>query len=172
MLAYPLRPVPLTFVHIVGLKIYTDKSTFVSKLQKRIITDAPRNVDVCIVDRMFPVQSHVDLHSNFGGVANMTLSRLVRRAYHVDFACDTNKYPSINDITREDHSLVYGEVNISGPEQGIPKYFTQTLVQNDLRHLSSDYWQKCGAEMSMLTPCELYFGLMKSATDTKYLMDE
>ena len=40
---------------------------------------------------------------------------------HVDFACDTYKYPSINDITREDSGLVYGEVNVSGPEQGIPK---------------------------------------------------
>ena len=32
----------------------------------------------------------------------MPLSRLVRRANHVDFACDTFKNPSINDITRED----------------------------------------------------------------------
>ena len=70
----------------------------------RIITDAPRNVDVCIVDGMFLVQSHVDLPSTFGGEANMTQSRLVRRANHVDFTCDT--YPSINDITREDHGLL------------------------------------------------------------------
>ena len=36
----------------------------------------------------------------------MTLSRrLVRCANHVDFACDTFNYPSI-DITREDHGLV------------------------------------------------------------------
>ena len=50
----------------------------------------------------------------------MTLSRLVRRANHVDFACDTLKYSSINDITRGDHGLVLGEVNVSGAEQGIP----------------------------------------------------
>ena len=37
----------------------------------------------------------------------MTLSRrLVRRANYVDFACNTFKYPSINDITREDYDLV------------------------------------------------------------------
>ena len=36
----------------------------------------------------------------------MTLSRLVRRANYVDFACDTYRYTSINDITREDHGLV------------------------------------------------------------------
>ena len=66
----------------------------------------------------------------------MALSRHVRRTYHVDFACDTYKYPSINDITREYHGMVYGEVNISGPEQGIPQYFTQTLVLNHLRHHS------------------------------------
>ena len=37
----------------------------------------------------------------------MTLSRrLVRCINHVDFACDTFKHPSINDITREDHGLV------------------------------------------------------------------
>ena len=55
----------------------------------------------------------------------MTLSCLVGRANHVDFACDTYKYPSFNGITREDHGLVYGEVNLSGPQQGMPKYFTQ-----------------------------------------------
>ena len=55
---------------------------------------------------MFLVQSHVDLPSTFGGEANVTLSRLVRRANHVDYAYDTYKYPSINDITREDHDLV------------------------------------------------------------------
>ena len=35
---------------------------------------------------------------------------------HVEFACDTYKYPSIDDFTREDHGLVYGEANVSGPE--------------------------------------------------------
>ena len=40
----------------------------------------------------------------------MTLSRrLVRRANHVDFACNTFKYPSINDITRENHQVWYRE---------------------------------------------------------------
>ena len=81
------------FAYIDGLKISTDKSTLLSKLKVRIITDAPRQVDVCIVDGMFLVQSHVD----FGGEANMTLSRLVRRANRVDFACGTYtcKYPMI-----------------------------------------------------------------------------
>ena len=54
---------------------------------------------------MFLAQSHVDLPSTFGGLAKLTLSRLIRRANHVDFARDTFKYPSINDITR-DHGLV------------------------------------------------------------------
>ena len=74
----------------------------------RIITDAPGNIDVCIVDGMFPVQSHVDLPSIFGGVTHVTLSRLVRRANCVDFARDTYKYPSINDITRYDHGFTIG----------------------------------------------------------------
>ena len=77
MLAYPLTSVPLTFAHIDGLKISTDKSTFFSKLKVRIITDAPRNIDSCIVDGMFLVQSHVDLPSTFSGQANMTLSESV-----------------------------------------------------------------------------------------------
>ena len=56
---------------------------------------------------MFLVHSHVDKPSIVGGQANVTLSlRLVRRVNHVDFACDTFKYPPINDITREDHGLV------------------------------------------------------------------
>ena len=52
-----------------------------------------------VVDGMVLIQSHVYLPSTFGGVANVTLFLLVRRANHVDFACDTYKYPSINDIT-------------------------------------------------------------------------
>ena len=76
----------------------------------RIITDAPRNIDACIVDRMFLVQSRVDLPSTSGGQANVTVL-----SCHVDFACDIFKYPSINDITREDHGLVKEEVNVSGP---------------------------------------------------------
>ena len=111
----------MTFAHSDRHKISTDKSTLLSKLKVRIIKDALRNVDACIVDGMFLVQSHVDLPSTFGGEANVTVSRLVSCANHVDFACDTYKYPSINDITREDHGLVYGEGNVSGPEQGIPK---------------------------------------------------
>ena len=74
----------------------------------KIITDAPRNLDAGIVDGMLLVQSRVYLPFTFDGEANVTLSRLVRRANHVDFACDTYKYPSINDITRENHGLVYG----------------------------------------------------------------
>ena len=75
--AYPLTYVPLTFAHSDGLKISTDISTLFSKLKVRIITDALRNVDVCIVDGIFLVQSHVDLPSTFGGEANVTLSRLI-----------------------------------------------------------------------------------------------
>ena len=93
MLAYPLTSVPLTFVHIDKLKISTDKSTLFSKLEGRIITDAPRNISACIVDGMFLVNSHVDLPSTFACQANVTLSRLVRRANRVDFAYDTFKYP-------------------------------------------------------------------------------
>ena len=94
MLAYPLTSGPLTFAHTDGLKISTDKSTFFSKREVRIITDAPRNIDNCIVGGMFLVQSHVDLPSTIGGQSNVKLSRFVRRANHVDFACDTFKYPS------------------------------------------------------------------------------
>ena len=99
MLAYYLTSVPLTFAHIDGLKISTDKSTLFSKLEVRIPTDAPRNVDACIVDGMFLVQSHVDLPSTYGGQVDMTLSRLVRRANHVDFAPDTLKYLSNNVLS-------------------------------------------------------------------------
>ena len=105
MLAYHLTSVPLTFVHSDGLKISADKLTLFSELEVRKIKNAPRNVDACIVDGMFLVKSHVDLPSIFGGQANVTLSCLVSRANYVDFARDTFRYPSINDITR-DHGLV------------------------------------------------------------------
>ena len=87
----------------------------------------------------------------------MNLARRVRHtnrvdANRIDFACDNYKYPSINNITREVHGFVQGEVNMSGPEQRMPKYFTQAL-KSELLHISCDYCQKGGAEMSMLTPC-------------------
>ena len=74
MRAHHLTSVPLTFAHSNGHKISIDKSTLFSKLEVRIITDALRNIDVYIVDGMFLVQSHVDLHSIFGGEANVTVS--------------------------------------------------------------------------------------------------
>ena len=85
----------------------------------KIIIYAPRNEDVCIVDVMHLVQSRVDLPSTFGGEANMTLPRLVRRVNHVDFTCGPYKYSTFYDITRQDHGLIYGEVNASGPKHGI-----------------------------------------------------
>ena len=88
MLAYPLTSVPLNLAHYGGLKVSTDKSTLFSKLVVRILTDAFRNVDVCMYCRR-KIQSHVDLSAAFGGVANATLSRLARRANRVDFACST-----------------------------------------------------------------------------------
>ena len=63
----------------------------------------------------------------------MTLSFHVRRANRVDFACDTYKYPSINDITREDHGLVWGGVNVSGSEKCMPKEITQALKSELLK---------------------------------------
>ena len=77
MLAYPITSVSLTFAHSDVHKLSTDISTPFSELEVRIITDAVRNVDVCIVDEMFLVQSHVDLPSTIGGEANVTLSRLI-----------------------------------------------------------------------------------------------
>ena len=50
VLAYSLLHVPLTFAYIDGPNISTDKSTLLSKLDLRMITAAPKNVDVRIVD--------------------------------------------------------------------------------------------------------------------------
>ena len=96
----------------------------------------PEVLIFCIVDGMVLVHSRVDLPSAFGGVAIMTLSRLVRHANRldanrVDFACDSYKYPSINDITTEVHGLVQGEVNICGHEKRMPIFFS-TFSQNHL----------------------------------------
>ena len=43
------------------------------------------------------------------------------------------KNPSIDYIIREDHGLVLGEVNVSGPEQGIPIKFTQALKSESFK---------------------------------------
>ena len=57
-----------------------------SKLRVRIITDAPRNVDVRFVDGVFLIQCLVNLPSSFGYVANVILSHLASPDNRVDFA--------------------------------------------------------------------------------------
>ena len=70
----------------------------------RIVTVAPRNIDAFIVDGMFLYSLMLICLQLLEG-ANVTLSHPVRHANHVDFACETFKSPSINDINR-DHGLV------------------------------------------------------------------
>ena len=65
----------MTFAHIVGLSMSTDKSTLFSKLKVRIITDASRNVDVCIIEVPSTVSCRFD--STFVGVANMPDMKIV-----------------------------------------------------------------------------------------------
>ena len=67
----------------------------------RIITDAPRDEDVNIVDGMFLVQSHVGLPSIF---ANVTL---VRRANHIDFACVTYSLSDMSFFLHIEHWTLY-----------------------------------------------------------------
>ena len=170
VLAYPITPVPLTFAHIDGTKVSTDKSTLFSKFEARVVTDAPRNVDVSIVDGMFLIQSLVDLPPTFGGVANVILSRLARLANRVDFVCDTYKHPSIKDITREDRGSVEGEVKVSGPEQRRPKDFTQALKSESfkkslLRFLAEEWRRNEYADVQKTK--KLYFGLDEVCTDTQ-----
>ena len=56
------------------------------------------------------------------------------------------KYPSINDITRQDHGLEYGEVSVSEPDQDILKYFTQTLKSESFKRsqwrLLAEVWSR------------------------------
>ena len=106
MLAYPLTSVPLTFAHIDGLKTSTDKSTLFSKLEVRvrIIKDAPRNIDACIVDGIFLVHSYADLPLAFGGQSNVTLSCLVRRANHTGAQLRHNDFRIFADRSSRNNS--------------------------------------------------------------------
>ena len=51
-------------------------------------------------------------------------------------------------------------------------YFTQALKSESFKTSQLRLLAGCGAEMSRLTLYELYFGLMKSATDTTHLKDK
>ena len=161
VLAYPLTPVPLTLAHIDGTKITTDKSKLFGKLEKRITPAAPENVDVCIVDGMFLIQSLANLPQTFGGIANVILSCLVKLGSRVDFVCDTYKHPSIKDIEREDRGSVSGEIKVSGQEQRRPKEFSVALksesFKTSLLRFLAEEWSK-NEYAAMLGTCELYFG--------------
>ncbi|MCG7875152.1 MAG: hypothetical protein N0C90_02335 [Candidatus Thiodiazotropha endolucinida] len=162
VLVYPLTPVPMTLAHVDGTKITTDKSKLFAKLEARIHSDAPRSVDVCIMDGMFLIQSLVALPPTFGGVAKLIMSCLARLADRVDFLCDTYKHPSIKDITREDRGSVTGEIKVSGPDQRRPKDFGTALKAESfkislLRFLAEEW--SSDEYTSVLKTCELYFGL-------------
>ena len=77
------------FFPIDETKISSGKPTLFSKLNLRIIPDAPRNEDVRVVDGMSLIQSLVYLPSTFGVVLNVVLFRLVRRVNRVYCACET-----------------------------------------------------------------------------------
>ena len=162
VLAYPLTPVPLTLAHIDGTKITTDKSKLFGKLEKRITSAAPENVDACTVDAMFLIQSLANLPQTFGGIANVILSCLVKLGSRVDFVCDAYKHPSIKDIAREHRGSVSGEIKVLGPEQRRPKEFSvalksETFKTSLLRFLAEE-WSK-NEYAAVLGTCELYFCL-------------
>ena len=54
----------------------------------------------------------------------------------------------------------------------IPKYFTQGLKSESFKTSQLGLLAGEWSRNDMLTPSELYFGLMKSASDTNYLMDK
>ena len=74
---------------------------FFSKVEVRIKTDAPKNIDACIVDGVFLVHSQ-----RFAFNLWWSSKCDCDSSCHVDFACDTFKYTSINGIYREGHGLV------------------------------------------------------------------
>ena len=70
---YPLTPVPLSLAHVDGTMTKTDKSALMTKLEKRICTEGPTTVDVCVFDAMFVIRSQVVLPATYGGIATSVL---------------------------------------------------------------------------------------------------
>ena len=86
VLSYPLTSVPLNFTRSDELKISTEKSIVFSKLEMRLSTDAPRNIDVCIASMECSLYRLMYIcHSTFGGIANV-ITRLVRRTNREDLS--------------------------------------------------------------------------------------
>ena len=53
ILSFPLAPTPLSLSHTDGTMLKTQKSKLMEKLESRIFSEKPHQVDVTIIDAMF-----------------------------------------------------------------------------------------------------------------------
>ena len=129
ILSFPLTPVPFSLCHADGSICKTDKSVLLKILEKRMTTDEPRNIDICIYDGFFMLHLMRDIPIHFVGVSQKFLKMCTSiNAHTIIINFDQYFLPSIKDNehslrgSREDHVF-----HINGPEQRVPINFHAEL---------------------------------------------
>ena len=166
---YPLTLVPLSLAHVDGTMTKTDKSALMTKLEKRICTEGPTTVDVCVFDVMFVIRSQVVLPATYGGIATSILERILSTSTEVHFVCDTySEQPSIKDLEHvaRESTVTDIEYLISGPEQKRSKDFQSQLksprFKRALLHFPAEEWKKQD-HAKRIAGHKLYLGLEDKA---------
>ena len=116
---YPFPPILLCLGHVDGSMNKTDKAKLMHKLEERVESSSPKEIDACTIDAMIFIQSLVNLPATFGEIAKLILTNLTASTKRIYFVCDLYTSPSIKDAERScelDRKYV-----LSGP--GTPKDF-------------------------------------------------
>ena len=143
---YPLTPVPLSLCHLDGSLNKTDKAKMMHKLEGKVNSDPPQQIDVTVVDAMFLLHTMQNPPNAFGKIAEDILQRLCNMSGRVDFVCDSYISPSIKESERNRRGAAEVTFTITGPEQKRPRDWQQALKSSSFKtgffHFLSIEWRK------------------------------
>lgn len=152
VLSFPLTPIPLCFGQIDGTMNKTNKATLMNSLEKRVVSNPPRNIDIYVVDGFFFLHLMTNLPQMWGRVAREILIRLCRfPAQQIDLVFDRVISPSIKDSERDRRSDDdrSSACKISGPNQHRPEDFVKMLRNDNFKREIVRFLKESWSENSM-----------------------
>ena len=133
VLKYPLTPVPLSLSHVDGSMQKTSKASLMKRLESRVKTIDPSNVNTTIIDAMFFLHLQFDLPATFGEISQYLFKKICyTKSEVIHFVFDKTVSPSIKDCER-DSRMINGRTSlyqITGSGQKRPSSWLDAL-RND-----------------------------------------
>ena len=73
---YPFTPIPLCLGHVDGSMNKAAKAKLMHKLEERVESSSPKEIDACAIDAMIFIQTLVNLPATFGKIAKLIFTNL------------------------------------------------------------------------------------------------